>query len=261
MLEVKISGGADEIAALFQRLGGSMHGPSIATLVGTGALVASAAVIDPLDNPENGGEFPKAPPGPEVFGSASAAPAPEASNVPGPEVFGNAAAPAPGPAPTPPGPAPVPTGAVATELDKNGLPWDGRIHASTKKKNADNSWMAKRNLDPAVKVAVEAELRQLLSFPAPPGPGPAPVPNAPPPPPASTLTPDTPGTPTPGAAAEITFASLFTRSTAAIGAGKFTSDQLATMLTRVAGTAVMPMLINRPDVWGAVDVNLTAMGA
>lgn len=48
---------------------------------------------------------------------------------------------------------------VGVELDAKGLPWDGRIHGATKTKNADLSWRSKRNLDDAVRIAVEAELR------------------------------------------------------------------------------------------------------
>lgn len=41
-----------------------------------------------------------------------------------------------------------PTGAVTTvELDKNGIPWDERIHAGTKRKNADGTWSMKKGVD------------------------------------------------------------------------------------------------------------------
>ena len=49
---------------------------------------------------------------------------------------------------------------VGVELDSKGLPWDGRIHASTKSKKKDGSWTALRGLNDAAKVAaIEAELR------------------------------------------------------------------------------------------------------
>jgi hypothetical protein len=45
-------------------------------------------------------------------------------------------------------------------LDSKGLPWDGRIHASTKTRNkGDDTWRQKRDLDPAILVSVEAELK------------------------------------------------------------------------------------------------------
>lgn len=68
------------------------------------------------------------------------------------------------------------------ELDSSGLPWDIRIHASTKTKKADGSWTQKRGSDKAMVAAVEAELRQVMSA-AVPGAIPAPpLPDAPPPP-------------------------------------------------------------------------------
>lgn len=54
-------------------------------------------------------------------------------------------------------PAPATTGAC--ELDVNGLPWDARIHAGTKRKNADGSWTARRGVDDATVASVTAELR------------------------------------------------------------------------------------------------------
>lgn len=56
-----------------------------------------------------------------------------------------------------------PSGAIDTaELDKNGLPWDGRIHSGTKGKNQDGSWKALRNVNKDIVPGVEAELRALV---------------------------------------------------------------------------------------------------
>lgn len=44
-------------------------------------------------------------------------------------------------------------------LDKNGLPWDERIHSSSKNQNADGTWRYLRGGDTAERAAVEAELR------------------------------------------------------------------------------------------------------
>jgi hypothetical protein len=74
------------------------------------------------------------------------------------------------------------------------LPWDERIHASTKATNADGSWRYKRGVDKGLISKVEAELRAAVSAappaaasnapPAPPAglpamPGPPPIPSAP----------------------------------------------------------------------------------
>lgn len=45
------------------------------------------------------------------------------------------------------------------EFDSAGMPWDERIHASTKTKNADGKWKKRKGVDDAVTLAVEAELK------------------------------------------------------------------------------------------------------
>ena len=51
------------------------------------------------------------------------------------------------------------TVSVGTDVDSTGLPWDARIHANTKAKNADGSWRGRRGVDDATVAAVEKELR------------------------------------------------------------------------------------------------------
>ena len=63
------------------------------------------------------------------------------------------------PASIAPSAATVPTAAPAVERDSTGLPWDARIHASTKTKTAAGVWTAKRNTPPELKAQVEADLR------------------------------------------------------------------------------------------------------
>lgn len=54
--------------------------------------------------------------------------------------------------------------ATTVELDKNGLPWDARIHGQDKKKNADGTWKFIRGIDrDTIVPEVEAELRQALA--------------------------------------------------------------------------------------------------
>lgn len=103
-------------------------------------------------------------------------------------VFGQAAATSAAPvipaAPLTVPPAPVVNTAgtvtiAGPELDKNGLPWDGRIHASSKAKIADGSWRAKRDVDKTLVATVTAELRQALAAaPAAPAFGAWPIPAA-----------------------------------------------------------------------------------
>ena len=60
-------------------------------------------------------------------------------------------------------------GAVAvpatSETDAKGLPWDERIHASSKALLTDGTWRYKRNLDENVRISVEAELRAAKAAP------------------------------------------------------------------------------------------------
>lgn len=44
------------------------------------------------------------------------------------------------------------------ELDKNGIPWDERIHAGTKRKNADGTWSMKKGVDKDLYAEIMAEL-------------------------------------------------------------------------------------------------------
>jgi hypothetical protein len=116
--------------------------------------------------------------GPSVFQEACD----ELPNVPGLDSVGSdrpsmetagfgdtAAAPKAPPAPAAPG--------VVT-LDSNGLPWDERIHSSSKKQNADGSWKRRSKIDDALVASVTAELRN--TYPAPVARPPAPPPPPPP---------------------------------------------------------------------------------
>ena len=142
------------------------------------------------------------------------------------------AAPAPTSAPSAPAivpPAPTPSANPSPEvagLDKNGLPWDARIHSSGKTQLQDGTWRKKGGVDAATVAAVEAELRAALgaapatAAPAP-APAPAPTPAAPiptPPPVAPAPTPTPPPVapapaPTPAAPAAPDVSSVYQKMT------------------------------------------------
>lgn len=95
-------------------------------------------------------------------------------------------------------------GSNGAELDANGLPWDVRIHSSSKNKNADNTWRYLRGGDVDLRAAVEAELRAGLAggqseTPPPPPPvtntGSGQSDTPPPPPPLETANTDAGGAP------------------------------------------------------------------
>lgn len=65
----------------------------------------------------------------------------------------------------PPTASPAPAG--SGERDSKGMPWDGRIHSSTKAKVADGTWRYKRGVGDAHIALVEAELRGAAAAPVP----------------------------------------------------------------------------------------------
>ena len=149
------------------------------------------AILSPADNPSTGidpdlASFGKLDAYLEGIGNRGNAPGGTVTGAP------TAAVPVAGAAPSlPPVTPPVPPapGIVAAPpaslvpLDKNGLPWDSRIHASTKTQNADATWRNKRGVSDEEIARVTAELRAVMAIPGPPGPAAPPVPGAPPPPP------------------------------------------------------------------------------
>ena len=77
-------------------------------------------------------------------------------------------------APAPPVPEQAGTTSTSTtmgyagtvDVDSDGLPWDGRIHSSNKKKLAkDDTWQLRRGIDAAIVEQVKAELRQVMAIP------------------------------------------------------------------------------------------------
>jgi hypothetical protein len=130
-----------------------------------------------------------------------------------------------------------PSGGVT--LDKEGLPWDSRIHASSRTQNADGTWRLKRGLQKDHLDKVTAELRQVMAIPSP-----APGPQLVPPPPAAVPAPPPP------VADEVSmrqkYIDLFGRISAAMSAGKLTQTQLDTCLQSISVPS-LPLLGARLD--------------
>lgn len=197
----------------------------------------------------------------------------------------NAAPVPPAPNTAPAAPAPTVLAAPSTpangvDLDKHGLPWDGRIHASTKRKNADGSWTAKRGVDPALVAQVEAELRQVMGAPGASPLAPAPVAPIPAPQAATVTTPTAgvassavavPAPPAPAPAAPVApvppapsgdarqqFVGLVGRASAAIQAGKVTQAEV-NQCCADAGVPALPLLANRLDLVPQVAAHVDAL--
>lgn len=126
------------------------------------------------------------------------------------------------------------------DLDASGIPWDGRIHASSKAKNADGTWRLKRGVDKTQVDSVTAELKRVMAAPGPqlvPAP---PVTAAP----AATTAPPPPSAADPDLRAQ--YVQLIGRAAAAQGAGKITVAQVNSCLAAV-GVESMQGLSNRLD--------------
>jgi hypothetical protein len=208
-----------------------------------------------------------------AFGGAQPA-APLAASIPPMAASTVAPAAAIAPITTMPGVASSVAVASSVDLDKQGLPWDGRIHAESKGKIADGTWRKKRNVDPGLVAQVEAELRQVMGAPA------APLavstaPSAPTPLPA-TVAPVTANSPTasvspavvppppapaPGAALgdeRQQFVALIGRTSAALQGGKITQEEI-TQCCQAAGLPALPLLANRLDLVAMVGGSIDAI--
>jgi hypothetical protein len=94
------------------------------------------------------------------------------------------------------------TTVAAPEVDSRGVPWDERIHSSSKenRKNADGSWRSRRGVDVGFKAKLEEQLKAGLNATVPTSAAPMPTPAA------AAAPPALPGAnlpPMPGAAAPV----------------------------------------------------------
>lgn len=62
------------------------------------------------------------------------------------------------PIPAPPAPVVMPTSSVNSTLDSRGVPWDERVHSSSKATNKDGSWRTRRGIEPEQLKKIESEL-------------------------------------------------------------------------------------------------------
>lgn len=148
---------------------------------------------------------------------------------------------------------------VTVNLDANDLPWDPRIHASSKALNRDSTWRYKRGVDKDVVEAVEAELKGLLSAPAqettaPPPPPPAQETIAPPPPVEDTAPPPPPQV------QEMTIPAFLQLVTANIVAKKWTREEVEQAVKNqgVPGVEKIPHLMAHKELIPKVLEELNA---
>ena len=160
--------------------------------------------------------------------------------------------------------------AITVKLDKEGLPWDARIHSENRGVNKTGEWRLRRNVDKELVEKVKAELRAAMSAtipltaapaaPAAPAPvtpsQPAPV-TAPPTPVApAPAAPAAPATPPPPSAAPGAAALDFPAFIRMMLKAGFNGDTMKPHLP--AGIEAVPLLASRPDLF--VDLAVRMFG-
>lgn len=152
------------------------------------------------------------------------------------------------------------------EVDAVGLPWDGRIHSSSRAVLQDGTWRQKRGVSETLLAAVTAELRSRL-------PGgnaartePAQPPAAPPAPSATPAAAPEPapafpwGAPPPAPAAPaVTHPGLIQQITRAIGAGILDHSGVMGLL-RQHGVGSAAELEKRAETWAPISTALATAG-
>lgn len=124
-------------------------------------------------------------------------------------------------------------------LDSNGLPWDARIHSSSKEQNKDGSWRIRRNISPELVETVTDQLRGIQKTPLP-----AKVADM-----VAAIAPLPPAMPV-----QLTFPMVVKAINEAKVAGKLTEAQVTEIL-QALGVNTLPILALRPELFQqAVDM-------
>lgn len=166
----------------------------------------------------------------------------------------------------------VPSNHMA-ERDKDGIPWDERIHASTKTTNKDGTWTRRRNTPDDVFDKVMAELKAanttrtmeaaagLVPTPSAPAVAPSvplpPTPAVPAPPTASPAPSPAPAAPAASSTAPaVDFPSVMVKITKAQSTGKITAEEINNLLLSVGATGGVIALNKNPSLIPAFDALL-----
>lgn len=262
-LDTAAEGELNALAALIAALGGA---PTVVSVQPTITVVEDRTPVAPTPPAVR-----PAPPAPETpRDAAEVLLQQEAARV-------SAAAPPPPPA--------EPPAAGAPQLDKEGIPYDARIHSGTPTMNADGTWRKKRGIDEVEYGRIHAELQQqyagqaagnlgtgttnappapngsatVATPPAPPPPAspdptasvpaapppPADVPNAPAPPSANTAPPAAESAPAAGSFGDF---AAFVQAVSAIRNPQIPYKELNDTANSL-GVAAFKDMKDRPDLW------------
>lgn len=164
-------------------------------------------------------------------------------------------------APTPAAPQ-APVQQVNDDVDSHGIPWDSRIHASTKKQKADGTWKRRKGVDDETFYSVTKELKGSTT---PSGPAPTPTPEAP-----VTPTVEAP-TPTPEAPAQPQAAPTPAPAMPTQGSGGHTLETFKANFPLILGTLMSEGKIDQnyvntlknhfgiSEIWNATDEQKAVM--
>ena len=175
-------------------------------------------------------------------------------------------------------PAPPPTKtASGIDVDSEGLPWDGRIHASSRTQTQDGRWKLRRNVDVEVVTAVKRELQITMgitpsySAPLPQLTPTPPVNEVPAPPFVDNVVPIAPpvittpevmsagvaetASPIEPSSSQMTFPNFMQAVTSLVAAKTLTGAKIQEAVV-AAGLPSLPMLASRPDLIPAVATSL-----
>ena len=133
------------------------------------------------------------------------------------------------------------------ELDVRGLPWDSRIHSSSKNRNADGSWRKLRGVHDGFVADVERELRGTMEAPTAPA-----VPVVPTPTAGAPEVPEVPAVPVES------FNDFMQYLTPKLAAGEINPAQVAGVIASVELPHI-GALFNRPDLIPAVKQKIEAL--
>ena len=138
------------------------------------------------------------------------------------------------------------------DLDSRGLPWDARIHSSSKNRNADGSWRKLRGVHEGFVNDVENELSMTMNAPAVPvAPIEEPVTQTP----SETVIPDVPVVPVDE---PVSFNDFMQYLTPKLAAGEINPAQVAGVIASVELPHI-GALFNRPDLIPAVKQKIEAL--
>lgn len=137
----------------------------------------------------------------------------------------------------------APTTVATGALDSANMPWDERIHSSSRETKADGTWRLRRGVDKDLVPVVEAELRAAAPAPEsePEAAAPSPEEAFAPAPPVPTTEVAIPAPPAAPVATGVSFIDMMHKITEAQAGGKVSTDKVKELCAAVGATSVVSL--------------------